>query len=187
MLLSGWHQTHAIDHSLTIPHVHGSPDNQEVYSLPSSDNDRIVPGPCIVVELLEYQKQCTNQDAAAYYFQDLAQANSVSDDNMNFSPEQLSVTPSFPNLSAFCSGFGFQNISPGRDVDVGGTPRPRNEVWVKVEIGVMRLETLGTDLLITLSIPSSSTHGQALHVDGFSETFRRAIETLSIQNWGLFG
>ena len=68
---------------------------------------------------------------------------------------------------------------------MGGNARPRNEVWVKVEIGVMRLETVGTDLLITLSVPSSSTNGQAL--DGFSETFRRAVETLSIQNWGLFG
>lgn len=134
------------------------------------------------MEVLEYQKQCTDQDTAAYYFKDLAEANGVANDNMTFSAQPLSVTPSFPNLSAFNSGIGMQNISPGRDVDVGGNPRPTTPVWVKVEIGVMRLESAGTDLLITLSVPS--TNGE---VDGFSETFHRAVETLSIHNWGLFG
>lgn len=138
------------------------------------------------MELLEYQKQCANQDAAAYYFKNLGEANDAVGDDMDFSSQtQLSVTPSFTNLSAFCSGIGFQKISPGRDEDMAGNPLPRNEVWVKVEIGVMRLETVGTDLLVTLSLPSSSNNGQP--VDGFTETFRRAVETLSIQNWGLFG
>ena len=158
------------------------PDNQEVYSLPNQDVDPNIPGPCIIIELLEYQKQVSNQDAAAYYFKDLAEANGTAPENTSFTRQPISRTGTFPNLSAFSSGIGFQNISPGRDVDVAGNPRPTNPVWVKLEIAVFRLETVHTDLLVTLSTPTAETQ-----VSGFSETFTRAVETLSIQNWGLFG
>lgn len=169
-------QTHS------LPPTSLRPDNQEVYSLPNEGGDPDVPGPCIIIEILEYQKQLADHDAAAYYFKDLAEANGVARDKMTFQAQQLSVTPSFPKLSAFTSGIGMQNISPGRDVDVGGNSDPTNPVWVKVEIGVMRLETVDTDLLITLSVPCTNSE-----VDGFSETFHRAVKTLSIHNWGLFG
>lgn len=136
------------------------------------------------MELLEYQKDCPDQEAAAYYFKDLAEANGVTTEKQSFSALPLSVTPSFTNLSAFSSGIGWQNISPGRDVDVGGNPRPSNPIWVKVEIGVFRLESVGTDLLVTLSVPSTSNGAE---VSGYSEMFHRAVATLSIHNWGLFG
>lgn len=160
------------------------PDNQEGFSLPSLDAYPNAPGPCVIVELLEYQKQVANNDAAAYYFKDLAEANGVASDKMTFTAQPLSVTPNFSNLSAFSSGIGMQNISPGRDVDVAGNPLPSNPVWVKVEIGVMRLESLGTDLLIILSTPTAN---DGTEIQGFSETFHRAVNSLSIQNWGLFG
>jgi len=174
------HYTHSPDLFISLL---CSPDNQEVYSLPNEGGDPNIPGPCIIVELLEYQKQLSDQEAATYYFKDLAEANGVAGENMTFAAQSLSVTPTFTNLSAFSSGIGMQNINPGLDVDVAGNPRPSNPVWVKVEIGVFRLESVGTDLLVTLSVPIVS--GAEVH--GFSETFHRAVVTLSIHNWGLFG
>lgn len=162
---------------------HTRPDNQEVYSLPNEDADPSIPGPCIVIELLEYQKQVSDQDAAGHYFKDLAEANGTAPENMTFTAQSLSMTPTFPNLSAVSSGIGFQNISPGRDVDVAGNPRPANPVWVRVEIAVFRLETVQTDLLVTLSTPTAERQDN----NEYSPTFTRAVETLSIQNWGLFG
>lgn len=169
------------------------PDNQEVYSLPSDysheGSDSNIPGPSLIVELLEYQKQVSDQDAAAYYFKDLAEANDVADADMSFTPQSLSTSPSFPRLSAFASGIGMQQITPGRTVDVAGNPRNTAAVWTKVEIGVFRLQDVQTDMLVTLSVPTLNGAGQqeAPGAFGFSETFHRAVTTLSIRNWELFG
>jgi hypothetical protein len=46
------------------------PDNQEVFADEASEAS-------FIVEILTYEKSLTDADAAAYYFNDMAQANEV--------------------------------------------------------------------------------------------------------------
>jgi Ran-interacting Mog1 protein len=166
-----------------VSNVRQVPDHQEVYQ--SISNDPNMPGPCLVVEILEHQDQCSNSEAAAYFFEDLASANGVtSPHDKKFMAVPLPVSPTLPNNAKACSGIGTQKISPGLDKNVGGNPRSRNPRWVTVELCVLRLPDVGTDLLITLSQPTD--HSDEAESASFSQTFLRAVQTFQVRDWKLF-
>lgn len=166
-----------------VSNIRQVPDHQEVYQ--SISNDPTMPGPSMVVEILEHQ-QCSNSEAAAYFFEDLASANGVtSPDDKKFMAIPLPVSPTLPNNTSDCAGIGMQKISPGLEKDVGGNPRSRNPRWVTVELCVLRLPDFGTDLLITLSQPND--HFDETESVSFGQTFLRAVETFQVHDWNLFG
>jgi hypothetical protein len=160
------------------------PNNQELYQgMPENSN---IPGPCFIVELVEHQ-EASNDEAAAYFFYDLASANGVtSPEEFTFMSTPLPVSPTMlPNNATCCSGIGMQMISHGRDVDIGGNPRLRNPHWVTVELCVLRLPHVGTDLLITLSQPKENPNEAGPF--SFSQIFSHTVETFQVRDWNLFG
>ena len=99
---------------LDVSIVRQVPDHQEVYQGLSENPE--IPGPCLIVEILEHQ-EVSNDEAAAYFFGDLAGANGVtSPEDMKFMTAPLPVSPTLPNNGTCCSGIGMQKVSHGRDV-----------------------------------------------------------------------
>jgi hypothetical protein len=168
---------------LDVSIVRQVPDHQEVYQGLSENPE--LPGPCLIVEIMEHQ-EVSNDEAAAYFFGDLAGANGVtSPEDIKFMATPLPVSPTLPNNGTCCSGIGMQKVSHGRDVDVGGNPRLRRPHWVTVELCVMRLPHVGTDLLITLSQPKEDPNeAESL---SFSQPFSHTVETFQVRDWNLFG
>ena len=160
------------------------PDNQEVYQ-GMTDDPNLPAGPCLVVEVMEYQQECSNQEAAGYFYADLAQVNGISDPaDMTFTPRDMPVAASLPDNVTVCSGVGMQRISHGRDADVFGNPMPPNPRWVTIEICALRMPHVGSDLLLTLSRPGAPGPDGSV---GFSDVFLHAVQTFQVHNWGLFG
>jgi hypothetical protein len=159
------------------------PDHQEVYQ-GLSENPNI-PGPCLIVEVMEHQ-DVSNDEAAAYFFSDLASANGVtSPGDVEFMAMPLPMSPMHPHTATCCSGIGIQKISHGRDADFGGNPWLRNPNWVTFELCVLRLSQVGTDLLITLSQPKEYPNEAGSL--SFSQTFSHVVETFQVRDWNLFG
>jgi hypothetical protein len=144
------------------------PDHQEVYIGPGEDE------PCFVTEILEHQTTVSDETAATYFFEDLVEANGST--HTSFSSQTVSSP-----LSIF-AGIGMQRMAKGRDRDVDGNPRPHQQVVdAQIELCVVRMPQVQTDLLLTLSRTKSSSDAQ------LSEEFRRVLSTLKIHDWGLFG
>ncbi|KAI4829532.1 hypothetical protein KUCAC02_023572 [Chaenocephalus aceratus] len=66
------------------------PDNQEVFVHEHTDQS-------LIVELVEYQSQVENEDAARYHFEDIAGSNKA------LEPDAFEVTSSFPDSSSAAS------------------------------------------------------------------------------------
>lgn len=163
------------------------PNNQEVFQCVSSSTDPSLPGPTLIVEILEYQQQLSGVEAGRYFFADLATANGItSPSDMLYQPHRLPASLSLPIGDAtYVAGIGMQKIAHGRDFDADGQPRPRDPRWILIELCVVRLPQVPTDLLITLSQPSYEANPQ--QPLAFSSTFLRVVMTLHIHDWGLFG
>jgi hypothetical protein len=168
-----------------VSNVRQVPDHQEVYQ--GLSENPIIPGPCLIVELVEHQ-EVTNDEAAAFFFRDLANANGVtSPEEVTFTSTQpLSVSPMLlSNNATCCAGIGMQMVSHGRDVDFRGNPTLRNPHWVTLELCVLRFPHVGTDLLITLSQPRENPNeAEPL---SFSPIFSHVVETIQVRDWNLFG
>lgn len=143
----------------------------------------------LVFELLEHRASVQDSDAARFYFADLAEANGSNDDVTSFvdvpSSPLLSVSPT-RNVAL---GVGTQRVRMGRDHDLRGRPREGQEVRdVRVEIAVIRLPAHQTDLLITLTTPTTAqSEGGSVPSTSLSEPFQRAVGTFDIVDWSLLG
>jgi hypothetical protein len=140
----------------------------------------------LVVEFLEYQSHVDNASAVKYFWDDLCEttgsdnAKNAYNDATFFINEISDISVRIPGVSPLL-GSGHCCGATGRKHD--GNIRFDNEQDHCVELCLIRLPHVQTDLLVTLSTPSE----QNLHVHGFpSETFRNAVSSLVIQDWGLF-
>lgn len=144
------------------------PDHQEVYIGPSADD------PCFVIEILERQDSVPDDEAARFFFDDLAGANGSKESSFS-----VQTVTSELNMH---SGIGMQRFAKGKDYDAEGNLRPHQEVVdVQIELCVVRLAQVETDLLLTLSRNKSKAD------EKLSEEFRRILSTLRILDWDLFG
>jgi Ran-interacting Mog1 protein len=158
----------------------------------------------LVFELLEYRDSVQDSDAARFYFADLEDANSGGGSSADAGGDLVSyvdVPSSALVLSPTASGtatktdrnvflgVGTQRVRMGRDHDLRGLPREGQEVrHVRVEIAVIRLPSHQTDLLITLSTPTTDALDRNLVPStNLSEVFRRAVSNFDILNWSLLG
>jgi len=195
------------------------PDHQEVFQdfvdvekkLNLSDESPYKgTGGCIVIEILERQHNVSDNDAAAYFFNDLAQANS-SDDQLNTDVINKRVWPQekmkeeaelnlpiknnvqtlkggggftthlVPQLKAHanvCSCTGIQCIT-NKDKNLTGKASK-----VEIELCVIRLEALQTELLVTLTMPRPS--GNQKNIEGHSKLFREVMTSFLVEDWSLF-
>jgi hypothetical protein len=151
-----------------VSEIRQVPDHQEVYIGPGSDE------PCFVVEILERQGSVPDEEAARFFFDDLAAANGSKESSFS-----VQTVASELNMH---SGIGMQRFAKGRDYDVDGNVRPHQEVVdVQIELCVVRLAQVETDLLLTLSRNKPKADLK------LSEEFRRILSTIKILDWDLFG
>ena len=183
-------------------------DNQEVFQDCTEET-----GAVLVIEILEYQIHVANIDACSYFLNDLAETNEASslriiessniivnlhpDDDSNGEMKMMW----FPNLSipaslmgeqcCACITRGSQKVAQGGRE--GSTTNNDNDThWIDVEICVLRLPTVQTDLLITLSTPQrsdavrSDADAGAVGQYNSGTLFQQILKTVNIKDWSLF-
>ena len=186
-----------------VSDVRQVPDHQECWQEIGDD------GALLVVEILDRQS-ISDAEAADFFFRDLAEANGidvsgtsgtattptsschfqsqplVNKDNLTIEPGVTVATP--------CSGIGTQRIAIGRDADIAGNKRKQEIRLTRVELCVLRLSEVGTDILVTVSKPTKTSNPnepiESVNVNSgnrFSDTFCRCITSFTIRDWGLFG
>jgi len=154
------------------------------------------------VEILDRETSVTDEQAAEYFFRDLADANGiVSADGIQYvksltPPEMPTPTmdqnnDNLPSNDAAADvvvvrgGIGRQLVAQGRDTDIAGNPRNLDTKWVRIDLCVIRLPSVATDLLITLTTPGELVPQATMeHLDG---TFITILQSFRIVDWTLFG
>lgn len=157
------------------------PDNQEVFAHSHTDQS-------LIVELVEYQSQVADQDAARYHFEDIAGSNKALEPGDFTVTDVVPLSKSEVSLSVCSSAWmltGTQCVSKFNE-------EARNVVTL--HLGVFRLPQFTTDVLITfndplsISLDSSSATSAETHKDPWTVLdFRRLLDTLTLHNPGLFG
>lgn len=160
------------------------PDHQECWM----DND----GCLLVVEILDRQANVEDEAAAAFFYKDLGEYNGItSDQDISFRKESPpSLQPvGLPDDATLCFGSGFQRVAMGKNVDFAGNPRRQEIVSIRVELCVIRLPSVSTDILISLSTPSENTGNPQESPEGslMTATFSQAVSSFQVRNWQLFG
>lgn len=152
-------------------------------------------GTLFVVECLERQSEVADDEAASFFFQDLADTNKCATDDQLYTAHEnttdgLAMLTAMPSLSSYgataCLGSGYQNVFIGKDRDLEGNLLQQEVRSVQVELCVLRLPRHETDILLTLSIPIDSPP----QYDGkkeFSLIFQQILASFQIRNWSLFG
>lgn len=172
-------------------------------------------GGCVVIEILEREDGLNDDKAAEFYFKDLAEANGSMDEtssNAENGANDYSVdyTASWnvgndaknmlmegeiekdkgpnimPQLSVTTKAFtciGHQNVSPLRNrtkLEEG------KSAYIKVELCVLRLEQVHTDLLISLSLPSHQDKDSRMEYI-HNTLFLEILRSFQVLDWSLFG
>ncbi len=154
------------------------PDHQECWQ-----DDQ---GQLLVIEILDYQTDVNDDRAAHYFFQDLAESNGVvNSQDVSFAPSICApVVASLPPTAVLCTGSGSQRIIQGRQ----RIPQLSDPIWINVELCVIRLPSVSTDILITLTSPAASNpQGDGNNGTKPSFEFLEVLESFRIRDWSLFG
>jgi len=163
-------------------------------------------GGCLIVEILGREEQVGDEDAAMFFFRDLAEANgdlvgdleynhvwtvgrnpresNGKDDESKEQVEDSNLMPNLPVRVKACSCIGLQSVDPLRNrIELGEGKASR----IRVELCALRLEDVDTDLLITLTMPHAEESGNATGEEGHSSLFLDILESFEIVDWSLFG
>lgn len=151
------------------------PDNQECWV---EEN-----GSMLVVEILEYERQVKDEDAALYFYRDLAETNGADAQEAGLMfqniPDQIAI-PGLPTDSSICRGKGCHTAL------IGEHQRESQETrTIQVELCAIRLPTHTADLLVTLSVPTQltvNTQDAAINSSFFLDT----VKSIRVRDWGLF-
>lgn len=151
------------------------PDHQEVFISPLGDDS------CAIVEIVDYQEDIGDAEAAQFYFGDLASQNEASDgagDSVIESVEALTAaqapcllstpalaSPPSSGIKAFLVR-GKQRIAKFKESQAA-----KNDVFISML--VLRLPSVSSDVLISISCPtaistSSSSVGGAAELAGLN-------------------
>lgn len=157
------------------------PDNQEVFAHPHTDQS-------MIVELVEYQGQVEDKDAAKYHFEDIASSNQASESGAFEVTNVLPLSKSDVSLSESSTVWmltGMQCVAKFNE-------EARN--MVTLHLGLFRLPQFSTDILVTFNDPqridpdSSSATSAETHREPWTVVdFQRLLQTLTLHNPGLFG
>lgn len=171
-----------LPHSATdISELREIPDNQEVFAHAHTDQS-------LIVELVEYQDQVADQDAARYHFEDIAGSNKALQPGAF---EVTSVVP-LPKSELSLSDCGSAWMLTGTQCVSKFNEEARNTVTL--HLGLFRMPQFSTDVLITFNDPqsispdSSSAASAETHREPWTvQDFQRLLQTLTLHNPGLFG
>uniref|UniRef100_H3C425 Ran guanine nucleotide release factor n=1 Tax=Tetraodon nigroviridis TaxID=99883 RepID=H3C425_TETNG len=157
------------------------PDNQEVFTHPHTDQS-------MIVELVEYQGQVEDQDAAKYHFEDIASSNKALESGALEVTHVVPMPKSEVALSDCSTAWmltGIQSVAKFNE-------EARNTVTL--HLGLFRLPQFSTDILVTFNDPqkirpeSSSAPSAETHREPWTVVdFQRLLQTLTLHNPGLFG
>eukprot|EP00571_Detonula_confervacea_P002548 CAMPEP_0172318650 /NCGR_PEP_ID=MMETSP1058-20130122/35477_1 /TAXON_ID=83371 /ORGANISM="Detonula confervacea, Strain CCMP 353" /LENGTH=200 /DNA_ID=CAMNT_0013033529 /DNA_START=8 /DNA_END=607 /DNA_ORIENTATION=+ len=181
-----------------VSQVRQVPDNQEVYQDCTEET-----GAVLVFEILQYQSDVENSNACSFFLKDLADANEASLEEQQIHSEQvvnllldgnndekkgqlflpsLSLPASMDNpLELYaCISRGSQKVAQGKK---GSTTKDAH--WIDVELCVLRLKNVETDLLVSLSIPrrENDDSGEGLVADYHSGAFKEIVTSFNIRDW----
>lgn len=171
-----------LPHSTTdVSELREIPDNQEVFAHAHTDQS-------LIVEMVEYQAQVADQDAARYHFEDIAGSNKALEPGAFEVTSVVSMSKSELALSDCSSAWmltGTQCVSKFNE-------EARNTVTL--HLGLFRLPQFSTDVLITFNDPqsispdSSSAASAETHREPWSvQDFQCLLQTLTLHDSGLFG
>lgn len=157
------------------------PDNQEVFTHPHTDQS-------IIVELVEYQGQVEDQDAAKYHFEDIASSNKALESGAFEVKNLVPLSKSEVSLSDCSTAWmltGMQCVAKFNE-------EARN--MVTLHLGLFRLPQFSTDILVTFNDPqrinpdSSSATSVETHREPWTVVdFQHFLQTLTLHNPELFG
>lgn len=169
------------DSATDISELREIPDNQEVFAHAHTDQS-------LIVELVEYQGQVVDQDAARYHFDDIAGSNKALEPGAFEVTSIVALPKSELSLSVCSSAWmltGTQCVSKFNE-------EARNTVTI--HLGLFRLPQFSTDVLITFNDPqsispeSSSASAAGTHREPWTvQDFQRVLQTLTLHNPELFG
>jgi len=215
-------------HWRDVSQVRQVPDHQEVFqdctiaddTSNSSSSDKkpssqILPlGGCMIVEILERQNEISDEDAASFFFHDLAEANRGGDDDddddgdvnegdfkLHYThvwsvgrkegiPEgktamdQNNIIPKLSTRAKACSCIGNQKVGPMRNQR---NIEKGKASKIRIELCAVRLEAVQTDLLLSLTVPIVSDKMSSRNQNNcHSDLFKSILASLEIVNWSLF-
>ena len=176
------------------------PDNQECFQDSLFSKNPLM----MVIEVLERQEHVEDHNAAAFFFNDLAERNGAlqtKNDTQFYTFEDHALPTALLredsivagiNTIRVTAGSGFQKVAIGRDVDDSANIRRecQDMKYLRVDLYVFRLPMQETDLLISMSRSVETSKVGGLTYDNFSETnaiLGRVISSFRIHDWGLFG
>ncbi|RVE73958.1 hypothetical protein OJAV_G00036210 [Oryzias javanicus] len=154
------------------------PDNQEVFVHAQTDQS-------LIVELVEYQADVADQDAARYHLEDIAGSNEA------VGASEVTGALELPKAELCLSECSSAWMITGAQCVSKFNEEARNAVTV--HLGVIRLPQFSTDVLITFNDPrsispgsSSAASAQAQGEPWTPQDFRRLLQTASLHDPGLF-
>ena len=160
------------------------PDHQEVYHEVSINKNQTDSCKMLVFEILEYQNDVADEDAMRYFFEDLSDANGATLES------QRKILSSFPidvpplMIGSNCSVLaciGTQLVGLGRECK-GGVQ------YVKVELLLVRMKNVGTDFLVSFSIPINADTFNSRSINPKLEGIMgEVLRSLRVIDFSLFG
>lgn len=148
----------------------------------------------MVIEILERQEDVKDADAPQFFFGDLSESNGCGDDDWRIErvfdgngeangEEHVArnILQSIKQTSSKNSCVvvvGLQNVIQGKAYTGTGASAKKT---ILVEMCILRLESVETDLLLTLSTPVGSP------TTDLSDHFQAILTSFSIKDWSLFG
>ena len=141
----------------------------------------------MVIEILEHQSDVKNEDAITFFFNDLADANGVSQDDMTIQSNKLmfSVKDDDATKQEYFQKLSLSTQQSESLACIAVGKQQVGDKSLRIEMCVLRLTDVTTDLLITLSIPDTK-QGLVLGEDGLSNVFRELLYSFCITDWTLF-
>ncbi|GME71729.1 unnamed protein product [Ambrosiozyma monospora] len=167
------------------------PDTQEVFI--SSDRSEIHKDDAIIIDLLERQDNPNDPEALQYHLSEISKLNGVAKDSQQILYQSELKAPNFPGDYAAIIISGEQAKKWGRD-----------ETVLILVLGLIRISKSETDLLVSYNVPfhdadeledlkktlagDGSGNGKAsARIEMGKEAVLKAIESIKIENWSLFG
>ncbi|XP_063059428.1 ran guanine nucleotide release factor [Engraulis encrasicolus] len=177
--------------SATIPHsaqdiseLREIPDNQEVFAHRTTDQS-------IIVELLEYQSQVDNEEAARYHFEDVAGSNKACEAGSS----EVRCVQGLPKAELTLHQCSSAWLLTGAQLVSKFNEEAKNTV--NIHLCLFRLPQFSTDILVTFNDPVvinplSSSKGTSPDAEMSSQPwteqdFKAVLQSLQLLDPGVFG
>lgn len=173
---------------LDVSALRDVPSHQEVFRAGS--------GASLIFEIVELQSGITDAAAARFFWDDLAESNEAG--TLAFEElRPLSAGGECGAATAAARAGGVLVAAQGEQ-ELGESARDRDR-RVRVWLGVVRLRQSNSEVVVTLNVPYAGERAAAGLTGGGSDgagapfgvgeadaAFKRALDTLAVNDWGLF-